>query len=65
MTAPTMETRVSFTVIPTEEERCALPLAWAFGPWLDYHEEAMMTGLDSAFCYANNHQFCDGFVRPA
>jgi hypothetical protein len=65
MTAPSMETPMSFTVNPTEEQGCDPLLAWAFGPWPDYNEEAMMTGLNSAFRYGNNQQFCDGFVRPA
>lgn len=64
LTAPSRALLVSFTEDRTEEQRCEALLAWAYGPWPDYYEESMITGLDAAYRYFHDEPFCSGFIRP-
>lgn len=55
---------MSLTVNRTRSS-AATGMAFAYGPWPDYNEEAMAIGLESTFRYFDGEPFCHGSLRPA
>jgi len=63
-TYPSRQLLVTFSERRPEDQRCRALEGWAQGAWPDYYEEWMILGLQTAYEYFHDEQFCTGFVRP-
>jgi hypothetical protein len=64
LTYPSRQLLVAFSEQLPEVERCSALQGWTLGSWPDYYEDSMVAGLQSAYEYFHDEQFCTGFVRP-
>ncbi len=64
LTYPSRQLLVAFSEQLPEVERCSALQGWTLGSWPDYYEDPMVAGLQSAYEYFHDEQFCTGFVRP-